>query len=849
MSLGLPNTYQFGWFSATPYQASADGWAFDPLSFVIGAIFAFALAILVYHYRHKFAQLWDRLRAQTTRLRQRLTASMATRYSTNTIETAQARHLFATLAEFGDIYVETWLYPPLAPAQDSSNALSFTPSQAIDAADRIVVIGRPGSGRTALLNHLLLQQAGKVHQAGEKEQVPVYVYLPVMVTELRDLADADAADITMNAAAETLVKVTISSMSRVVATGVARWLRRQIEAGNALILLDGWDELPATDRPTIVLWIQELLESYSGLRVVLTAGERGYAPFIELGFVLMRPALWKNRQFEELARRWHKAWSTRGADSQASLPSITYTLTPPSPFEATIELIIKLRELVPARTPAGQMRQALDLLLAPMGTADEGFATWPSEVGDHALRRLALTALEQSRITLSREEIQATVTELMPLPLDLPEEEENGETAGEVPKATREDEEYRALQIADCCRALTAPGAPVRSWDSQLFYFAHPLIAAFLAARELAFKGIPIEDCAEDRNWSDALSFYAGLASAESIVKRLLSVPDDVFLQNLWTAASLLTASPPGDEPWRSGLMARLGQLFLNPRMPSILREPCLIALVESGEDGVGILFRQAAGSPEAPIRAGAILGLGARGDEQDLALIDGALGDPDPQVRLATIDALDILARMGNQQAMELIVSAMIEGEDQVQRIAVDALAELGPEGHDVLREAVKDEDLIVRRAAIYGLASIGEPWAIEVIRAVQRDDEEWLVRNAAVQALASFDQSEDGEPTGVEMTPPRADSEPWLISWAAERGEGTGVGDAALTTLLRALQEGDQTTRLLALDTLRRLGDPRTVDVLRQRLRDPDPAVRVEALVALDEISRRHDLTITMS
>jgi HEAT repeat protein len=261
------------------------------------------------------------------------------------------------------------------------------------------------------------------------------------------------------------------------------------------------------------------------------------------------------------------------------------------------------------------------------------------------------------------------------------------------------------------------------------------------------------------------------------------------------------------------------------------------------------VLFRQAATGSDASVRAGAILGLGALGQDQDLLLIDAALSDPDLQVRIAAINALDILARLGNPQAMELIIAAMIEAEDQVQRLAVEALAEFGPEGYSVLRDAAQDEDLIVRRAAIYGLAAVGEPWAIEMIEQLQSEDEEWLVRNAAVQALESLNLGDDKETPQLDMALPQAESEPWLIAWAAERGEGTGTGDAALTTLIRALNEGDITTRLLALDTLRRLGNPRTIDVLRQTMRDPDPSVRLEALVALDEISRRHDLVITLA
>jgi HEAT repeat protein len=830
------------------FQAQRDNWVFDPISFAIGFLVALLLVSLLFRYRSRIAEFWDGIKQKAKQLQQRLTASMADRYSVNTIETAQTRHLFGALTSFDEVYVDTRLYAALAPSQNASGSPSFTPAQAVEAGDRLVIIGHAGSGRTMLLNRILLLQARKVRLAGEHERVPVYIYLPVLASELRDSTEADTPDNTAVAPAHVLVKTALSSMSRVVATGVARWLRRQIEVGNAVVLLDGWDEVEATDRPVVTDWIQELITAYPGNRLVGSAGERGYSPLVKIGFVPLRPVPWKNRQFKELAQRWSKTWANTEGDKDVSTLSIAYTLTVPTPLEATTELVIKLCGLMPASTPAGKMRHVLNLLFPPPEVDADGTEAWPPDTGDRALGKLALNAIERGRLTLKREEIQSAVSEAMPPPLYSAEEEEEGEAAGKKPKTASEEEERRTLQIVDCCRALTTAGAPIRSWDNQYYYFAHPLIVAFLAARFVAAEGIPIEAHTEDGVWLDVLPFYVGLAPAEPLVKRLMSGPDDIFLSHLWRAASLLAASPLSNDPWRAGLMARLGQLFLNPRMPAYLRESCLIALIDSHETGVSVLFRQAATGSDASVRAGAILGLGALGQDQDLLLIDAALSDPEFQVRMAAINALDIFARLGNAQAMELIIAAMIEAEDQVQRVAVEALAELGPEGHSVLRDAAQDEDLIVRRAAIYGLAAVGEPWATEIIEQLQREDDEWLVRNAAVQALESLHLGDDKEKPQLEMALPQAESEPWLIAWAAERGAGTGTGDAALTTLVRALNEGDITTRLLALDTLRRLGDPRTIDVLRQTLRDPEPSVRLEALVALDEISRCHDLTITL-
>jgi len=359
--------------------------------------------------------------------------------------------------------------------------------------------------------------------------------------------------------------------------------------------------------------------------------------------------------------------------------------------------------------------------------------------------------------------------------------------------------------------------------------------------------GTPPIAHAADPAWRDLLRYYVGLAPAEPLIQGLQSSPDDLFLSRLWTAATLLAAAPPVSSPWRDGLMKRLAQLFMNPRMPQLFRERALVALAESGEATVGLLFKTAIASPDPQLRAGSLLGLGALARAQDLPLIKTALDDANPEVRLATIHALRVLARAGNERAMELLLIAMLRAEGQVQKAAAEAMAELGAEGEAVLRDGINDPDLMVRRAAAYGLAATGEPWASEMLERIEWEDDEWLVRSAAAEARAIMRVERDEDAPPYELTLPRADAEPLLSAWAAEQGTATFTEAAALAALMRALTDGDVSTRQEAAQLLRRLADPKTIGALRQRLRDPEPSVRQAALVALDEISRRYDITIT--
>jgi HEAT repeat protein/energy-coupling factor transporter ATP-binding protein EcfA2 len=820
----------------------SDSWNLDLVSLAIGFLLAFLIIGLAYRYRTSIARYWGRVQERAKKLRQRFTANMAARYSASAIETAQTMHLLGGLASLDAIYVESQLHAPLASMGDESAPPSLSPLQALQANERLVLLGPPGSGRTTLLNHLLLLQASQVYVTGESERVPLYVYLPLLALELSDVTTIDPDTTTEAAPLRLLVRAALSPLSRPVATAVTGWLRRQVQAGNALLLLDGWDEVAITHRGVVTAWLRELAAACPGNHLIVTAGERGYAPLIEAGFVPLRPAPWTQRQLNALDRNWIAAWPSPDGEPRPTPPAISYGLTPPTPLEATIQLAIQLRGLTPAATPAARMAQVLDLLLPSPGTDKQGQPAWPPETGHHALGRLALASIEQGQAVMDRQQIQSAVTQAMPQPQFALDEGRGDEASKTEQKAAREERERRTLQIVDCCRALTVTGAPIRALGHQRYRFTHPLVAAYLAARHLAAAGTTPTAHATDPAWLDLLCFYVGLAPPEPLVQQVQSSPDDLFLNHLWRAARLLAAAPPTSSPWRDSLMKRLAQLFMNTRMPQFFRERALVALVESRQAAVGLLFKTAAANPDPGLRAAALLGLGALGREQDLPLIKTALDHALLEVRLAAAHALRMLARLGSERAMELLVLTMLQAEGQVQRVAAESMAELGTQGEAVLRDGVKDPDLMVRRAAAYGLAATGEPWAREMLEKLEWEDKEWLVRNAAAEARASMRLGQDKEAPPFELALPRADTEPWLITWAAERSATTVTPDVALA----ALSEGDVRTRRQAVQFLGRLADPTMIDALRHSLRDPEPSIRQAALVALEEISRRYDLTI---
>jgi HEAT repeat protein len=198
-------------------------------------------------------------------------------------------------------------------------------------------------------------------------------------------------------------------------------------------------------------------------------------------------------------------------------------------------------------------------------------------------------------------------------------------------------------------------------------------------------------------------------------------------------------------------------------------------------------------------------------------------------------------LALLGTDAATRWLARMVIEADEMISMAAAEALAECGEEGADFLREAIESEDTVVRRGAVYGLARLGER---DLLEKASRDDDQWIVRSAALSAVEELDRQQKTH--GI-APPPEIDQLPWLITWAAGRGEGVGLGEAARPMLWRALTEGDASTRVAAAQVLAQIGQLDDIKPLRAALATPDPEVVDAALVALAEISARYDVKIT--
>jgi len=807
-------------------------WQFDIVSALIGAAAALLLAGLTYHFRDALRLGWETTMAPLVQLYCRLQASSEDRYRELVAKRARSLIVLGHVASLDAVFVEPELFFP-SPLPQSISEIESVPvgpqalplHRILGRHTQLVILGTPGAGRTTLLAYTALVCARSVNhgndgsggkdeyaQAGAtlgpiQERLPLYVLLSAMDWHTPDSEDGQVSD-----GLERLLSATVAAAGG--SGGMMKAMRQRLEAGQAIVLADGWDELSPQQRQWAAAWLSELTTTLPGNIWLVGAGTRGYASLTEAGFVPLTLASWNTRQVEGFARQWVEACIPAEEESPIALHEFVAELRRAAragscPLELALRAFVCLSDGHSPAKRAALFDRALNLLLL-----QEEEEPWLLAACRAALGQVASTLQQEGRATASREEIEAAIEAALP-PL----------------------EERPARADTHVIRALTGERGLLRPAGSNRYAFTHPLWQVYLAARQLVTADpATIVERLDDDRWTEILHFYAELGDMRPLVTAWLRKPDDMFHTRLHTLSSWISAAPERAE-WHDGAMAILARAFLQPGQPAQVQQALAETLAATGVSGITYFLRQARQHPDANVRLAAALGLIVMAGESDLAVFEALLEDEDPAVREMAVRRL---AYLDVDAATRLLGQTLLEGDDTLRPAAAEALARHGEEGMTSLREVIESEDVMARRAAVFGLAQLE---AREMLKKVAREDEQWIVRSAASAVLEEMEEEE--KISGV-TPPPKIGQLPWLISWAATQGEGVGLGDAARQMLQRALSEGDAPIRLAATQVLTQVGRPDDVEPLRTALNDPDPAIANTALDALAEIGRRYELRI---
>lgn len=637
--------------------------------------------------------------------------------------------------------------------------------------------------------------------------------------------------------AEPLVRAIQHEVGRITSQTIPGNIYTRLEDGDALVLIDGFDDLPMESRHENLMWLRGFIEAYSNNVIIVTGPTQGYNGLVEAGLtpVFLRP--WTDINYDTLADKWATAWGKitqqrRGADvPQAIIEDAKSANRTLSAFDVSLKLwaYYNERDDLPYE---GQIRQIIDLYL-PSKIA---LGTILPKLVQAAVLQLDNGFINAETLYMARNGNLASATPFKDSDDDI---DSLLDEQGSTPEPQNDSQAKRDIKELDkFLKDLHKSGLLMRFRNGQ-YRFQHSMLAAYFASLSLAeLDDDALLERADDPNWQTALMMTATHTDLEPIIRTYLNADLDI-LQNHLLDVTRWIAYDESRAEWKVDVLKTLGNAFVAPQQYPLVRERLAAAMAGMRQPNARAIFEKSLRHPNADVRRLACLALGAMRMEKSIGALIELLDDPAPDVQLAAGLAL---GGIGTQDALEAMVIAFTEtdtGSDQLRQALAEAFATIPDEGYPILYDAIQHQNMKLRRAAVFGLRRISTPWALIALYRVSLEDAEWYVRTAAEQ---TFYDMQYNEVSGGARAYPQVENIPWLRDWVNSLGENAiEENQTPEDLLLLALQDDDPIMQEMVIISIGQLGLMNFTETLYSALRHRDKSIREAAHRALGNLQYR--------
>jgi HEAT repeat protein len=830
----------------------------DPLSFAIGFVVGIVFAWLLGRVRPLFAQLRESAKEKRQVAQTRRTTGLEDNHRRITLRRAQGMHLASALFSLDEILQEPRLIAPPPRVEPGvvgiqediiSQTLPYMPAwpelaatyraptlgvaEAIAGGSNIVIVGAAGTGKTVALAYLASLTANlkvKLQADAELEAVP-YLY-HVADLQLPFDASRDPVNIIMNAASE---HAPLFDLRR-----LPGYIQQTFKNGQALILIDGFDELDPEGQRNVVDWFKNLLQAYPKIRIVTTGCVDQLNGLISLGFNPLALIGWDAPKTAHFIQQWGELWSQTVAleawaqtgPEQVDPILLNTWLGSDNSNLSPLELTLKVWAAYAGDSLGPRVLDAIAThvrRIAPSGTPVAALELLAMQV---VLTCQPVFDPRQARSWVKQYDIiEDKPVEGAETDAETAEGEESLPAASEKIKIKKS----KAREVAPSYGLLSKmvdSGLLVSHLNNRM-RFLHPVLNGYLAGQAIGDNDANTKLLALPE-WDGktlSLRYLAARGDASAVANALLTESDLPLHTHTFTVARWLRDAPR-EAGWRSKIFASLLAILQAEGQPLGLRGQAMAAFVTSGDPGAATLFRQLLSSRSFELIPLAALGSGALKDVKAIDALEELMQAPVGAVRRAVCIAL---VAIGTDKSLEGVARALLQGDEELRRAAAEALANDPGEGHAMLKEGATLEDIMLRRAVVHGLSRVGQAWAVETLQRMQVEDDQWAVRNLANQYLEQMQNIDPRVPHQL-MTPSES---PWLIEFAGKQKMGVPRGGPATDILLSAFKLGDTEERLAALPYLKRVPNEGIISALYHAMYGEDPEVREASYYVIKEIS----------
>ena len=823
--------------------------AIDPFSFIVGFVIGSAFWWLATRARPLWAEMRANIKENREAAQTRKSSTVEENHRRLTLRRAQGMHIAAQLfaldeiiqeplliappqrvepgaqPKFEDVISQTLPYLPSWPEIAAAyHAPTLTLSQALSGNTNIVIIGQPGVGKTVSLAYLASLAANRSEKLETlQDAVPFLVHVADLKLPIVD--PKDALTPLIEAASE---YAPIFDLNRLPA-----FFQNTFKNGNALLLVDGYDEITPEYQQIISEYFKIIMQNYPKTRIVTTGAPEYLGGLVGLGFAPLTLITWSVGQNEKFIEQWGQIWSQTVAleawsqtrPEQVDPILLNVWLSADNANLSPLELTLKAWGAYAGDSLGPHVLEAIAThirRIAPQNTPLAALETLAMQV--------ALSAQPIFDPRKAREWVKSfeVVEETVESTTEQPDEEKKEDTK---PKKEKKAEKVVAKPTMSLLEKMAASGLLV-NYPNQKMRFMHPVFAGYLAGHALTHYNTE-ETLLNQPDWSGkylAMRYYAAHGDASKLVQSMMEFSRMPMHRPLFAMARWLRDAPR-NAPWRGKLFGTLAALLQTEGIPLSLRGQAMAAFVVSNDPNAAALFRQFETTLSFELVQLAVLGSGAIRDTKAIEVVERAMEAPSLSVRRAACMAL---VAIGTNEALESVAHTLLNGDEDIRRAAGEALANDPNEGHAMLKDGITISDILLRRAVVYGLGRVNEPWAIEALQKIQIDDDQWVVRNSATEVLEAK--------ANVGLRAPRklkapAES-PWLIEFASKQGMGISPGTPATDILLLALKSDDPDTRLAALPYLKFTPNEGVITQIYSAMYKDDPELREAAYNTLWEI-----------
>jgi energy-coupling factor transporter ATP-binding protein EcfA2 len=232
----------------------------------------------------------------------------------------------STSVDMDQIYIPLRVVPESVVEADAQGTRA-DPASLLTSGTCHVILGDPGSGKSTLLRFLALAgsqpQLIKRYGTQKDDRLPILVTLRRYADELRSRPHLSLLDYVLELTRSDLGLAAVS----------AEFFEYYLYAGQAILLLDGLDELPNPDfKATVRDRVAELLQSYPANTVVVTSRIVGYDKEVRydgLGFSHHRVARLNLEDIAEFVTHWYNARLENAAERRRHVSDLIRIVNDP----------------------------------------------------------------------------------------------------------------------------------------------------------------------------------------------------------------------------------------------------------------------------------------------------------------------------------------------------------------------------------------------------------------------------------------------------------------------------------------------------------------------------------------